>query len=133
LKKPKKPLQFFLDASVPDSVGKVLTGAGFPVIYHREALTDGTKDPVVCQTALEDEAVLVAVDADMRQLTKRFGKTEYRFQKLDLIMCSCNAVMTAKRVEQALSLIEHEWRDSQTKASKRLWVEITNHHILTYR
>lgn len=129
----KPPLRFFLDASVPDSVGKEIEAAGHDVIYHREALADGAKDPVVCQTAIENDAILVAVDADMKHLSKRFGKANDRFKKLDLLMCSCNAVMASKRVGQAISLVEHEWHISQSKTSRRLWVEITNHHILTYR
>ncbi|YCI03321.1 DUF5615 family PIN-like protein [Ensifer sp. D2-11] len=127
------PLRFFLDASVPDSVGREIADAGHQVIYHREALSDGAKDPVVCETAMANDAILVAVDADMKHLSKRFGKSDDRFKKLDLLMCSCNAAMASKRVVQALSLIEHEWHVSQTKTSRRLWVEITNHHILTYR
>lgn len=133
MSKPKKQLRFFLDASVPDSVGKALADAGHPVIYHRDALAEGTKDPVVCQTAMENDAVLVAVDADMKHLSRRFGKTEDRFQKLNLLMCSCNAVMAAKRIAQAISLVEHEWKESQAKEARRLWVEVTNHSMVTYR
>ncbi|NKM31476.1 DUF5615 family PIN-like protein [Rhizobium laguerreae] len=66
-------MRFFLDASVPDSVGQVLSAAGHEVIYHREALEEGVKDPVVCQTASANDAILVAVDKDMKQLTRRFG------------------------------------------------------------
>lgn len=127
------PLRFFLDASVPDSVGRELASAGHEVIYHREALSDGAKDPVVCQTAIANSAILVAVDADMKHLSKRFGKSDDRFTKLDLLMCSCSAALASKRVVQAISLVEHEWQISQAKAARRLWVEITNHHILTYR
>jgi predicted nuclease of predicted toxin-antitoxin system len=126
-------LRFFLDASVPDSVGIVLLDSGHEVIYHREALDEGAKDPVVCQTALENEAILVAVDGDMKQLTKRFGKTDDRFKNLPLLMCACNLPMASKRVSQAISLIEHEWEHSEEKVGRRLWLEITNHCISSYR
>lgn len=126
-------MRFFLDASVPDSVGKVLASAGHEVIHHREALEEGAKDPVVCQTALANEAVLVAVDKDMKQLTKRFGVTDERFKNLSMVFCGCNIPLSASRVEQAISLIEHEWEYSEKKVGRRLLVEITNHQIATYR
>lgn len=126
-------MRFFLDASVPDSVGHVLAAAGHDVIYHRQALADGTKDPVVCQTALENEAVLVAVDRDMKQLTKRFGVTDERFKNLAVLFCACSIPLASKRVEQALSLIEHEWAFSEKKVGRRLWIEISNHEISTQR
>lgn len=126
-------MRFFLDASVPDSVGHVLAAAGHDVIYHRQALTDGSKDPVVCQTAMENGAILVAVDRDMKQLTKRFGVTDERFKNLSVLFCACTIPMAAKRVEQAISLIDHEWHFSEAKVGRRLWIEISNHQISTQR
>jgi hypothetical protein len=38
-------------------------------------------------------------------------------------------MLAAKRLEQAMSLIEHEWQFSSEKASRRLWVEIGAHHL----
>ncbi|MBY3201978.1 DUF5615 family PIN-like protein [Rhizobium laguerreae] len=126
-------MRFFLDASVPDSVGQVLSAAGHEVIYHREALEEGVKDPVVCQTASANDAILVAVDKDMKQLTRRFGVTDERFKNLSMVFCGCSIPVSANRVEQALSLVEHEWVYSKQKVGRRLLVEITNHQISTHR
>lgn len=126
-------MRFLLDASVPESVGGVLADAGHEVIFHRDVLAEGAKDPLVCITALNNDAVLVAVDKDMKQLTKRFGVTDERFKNLSLLFCGCNLPMASKRVEQALSLIDHEWAYSEQKVGRRLWIEITNHNVTTYR
>ncbi|TBZ00230.1 DUF5615 family PIN-like protein [Rhizobium leguminosarum] len=126
-------MRFFLDASVPDSVGNVLAAAGHEVIFHRDALADRTKDPVVCQTALANEAILVAVDKDMRQLTKRFGVTDERFKNLPMVFCGCSVPMSSARISQSLSLIQHEWDYSEKKVGRRLLIEISNHHITTQR
>jgi len=103
------------------------------VIYHRDALDQGAKDPVVCATAMRNDAILVAVDGDMKQLSKRFGKTEDRFVNLNLLMCGCGPVHAAGRVGQSLSLIQHEWAFSAEKVGRRLWLDIEKHWFVTYR
>lgn len=124
-----------LDASTPDSVGPVCERRGREVIYHREVLEDGTPDHVVCATAIANEAVLVAVDADMERLTKRWGSTPEtaRFKHLSLIRVGCNGPMASKRVDQAMDLIELEWSYSQGKVARRLWVDVSAHFIKTHR
>lgn len=88
---------------------------------------------MVCETALANGAILVAVDKDMKQLTKRFNPDQERFKKLSMIQIACNGVIASKRLEQAMSMIEHEWLVSQKKAASRLWFEISNHRLTTYR
>lgn len=95
-------LHFMLDASVPDSVGKILSGAGHTVTLHREVLDEGAKDPVVCQTAIQNKAILVAVDGDMFRHASRDGQTDVRFSDLNLIQLTCGPLMAASRVEQSL-------------------------------
>lgn len=114
-------------------MGGVLVAGGHVVIYHREALDQGAKDPIVCQTAMQNDAILVAVDGDMKQLSKRFGKTDDRFVNLNLLMCGCGPVQAATRVSQALSLIEHEWQFSEQKVGRRLWIDLEKHWLVTYR
>lgn len=126
-------LRFFLDASVPDSVGTTFQGAGHVVIFHREALIESTKDEVVCATAIQNEAILVAVDKDMKQLSKRFGQTDDRFKRLNLVAIACGAVQAPKRLQEAMSFLEHEWAISETKVSRRLWCEVGSHRLTTYR
>lgn len=126
-------LRFLLDASVPVSVGEALSKAGHTTIYHGEVLAEGAKDPLVCLTALQNDAILVAVDKDMKQLTKRFGVTDERFKNLSLLFCGCSLPTASKRITQAMSLIEHEWAHAEEKVGRRLWIEISNHYICTFR
>jgi predicted nuclease of predicted toxin-antitoxin system len=126
-------LRFFLDESVPDSVGATLAAAGHDVIYHRQALEQGVKDPVVCQTAMKNDAILIAVDGDMKQLSKRFGTTDERFKNLNLIMCACGPVMASKRIDHCLDIIKLEWEFANAKGGRRLWIEIGKHAVTTYR
>lgn len=129
-------LRFFLDAGVPDSVGLSLTRLGHVVILHREALPERTPDDVVCRTAIANEAILVAIDHDMRRLVRGYGAKmadTLRFENLNLIAIGCSEVLAAKRITQALALIEHEWAFTSAKRSRRLWIEIGPHHIRTNR
>lgn len=129
------PFRVLLDAGVPDSVGHVFAARGHIVIYYREVLSEREPDEVVCATALTNSAILIAVDGDMKRLAKRYGKEQksVRFERLNLIKIGCNPVLAAKRAEQALSLIEHEWAFSEGKTARRLWVEIGPHQFTTYR
>jgi predicted nuclease of predicted toxin-antitoxin system len=124
-----------MDASVPDSVGNSFAENGHNVIHHREVLPDGVPDEMVCATALRNDAILVAIDNDMRRLARRYGTgpNHDRFKQLSLIRIGCNPALAAKRVEQAMSLIEHEWAYAGTKAARRLWVDIEPHAIRSHR
>lgn len=128
-------LRAFLDAGVPDSVGGVWSKHGHEVIYYRDLLPEKVPDEVVCATALANEAILLAMDGDMKQFPKRFGisQSSTRFDKLNLIRLCCNEVLASKRLAQAMSLIEHEWMFSGAKQSRRLWVEIGPHQLRTNR
>ena len=92
-------------------------------------------DDVVCTTALANDAILLAIDPDMKAFPKRYGisKGSPRYSRLSLIWIGCNEVLAAKRLEQAMTLIEHEWKISEEKAARRLWIEISPHHIRTMR
>ena len=108
---------------------------GHIVIFHRDALPEGAKDEVVCATALENDAILVALDSDMKQMARRYGaKTKVgRFATLNVIMLHCNEVLASKRLEQAITLIENEWSFAEGKTARRLWIEVASHFIRTYR
>jgi predicted nuclease of predicted toxin-antitoxin system len=124
-----------LDEGVPVSAGKVLIDRGHAVIYHHEALLSGSVDEVVCATAVHNEAILVAIDADMKRLAKAYGVTPSgdRFDRLSIIRLCCNEVLAVKRLEHALTLIEHEWAFAQAKKSRRMWVDVGPHFIRTHR
>lgn len=125
-----------LDAGVPDSVGKVFEDRGHEVIYHRNILPERTPDVVVAATALASDAILVAMDNDMRQIAQRYGMTargDDRFGKLSLIKFCCDEVLASKRLRHMMTLVEHEWRISTEKASRRMWVEIGSHYVRSNR
>lgn len=128
-------LRAFLDAGVPDSVGETLRADHHFVILHREVLPEGSPDELVCAAALENKAILVAIDGDMKQMAKRYGVTPKgeRFNRLHIIRLCCPENLAAQRLEQALSLIEHEWRFTKAKAARRLWVDVATHYIRSHR
>jgi predicted nuclease of predicted toxin-antitoxin system len=124
-----------LDAGVPVSVGDIFSNYGHIVIFHRNVLPDKSSDPVVCVTALHNDAILVAIDSDMKHFPKRFGisRTGDRFARLSIIRICCSETLAAHRIQQAMTLIEHEWAFSEEKVARRLWVEIGAHHLRSNR
>ena len=129
------PLRVLLDESTPDPIGRAFSRHNHIVIYHREVLAPGVPDAVVCAAALANDAILVAVDADMKRLAHRYGTApgSARFDRLHLIRIGCSGVLAAKRTEQAMSLLVHEWEFTRLKVARRLWVEIGPHFIRTFR
>jgi hypothetical protein len=125
-----------LDEGVPDSVADVLRQWGHVPILHREVLLGGEKDEVVCATALANGAILVAIDADMKRMAKRYGitpKNEDRFARLSVIRLCCNEVLASKRLDQAMTIVEHEWTYTKEKAARRMWIDVGAHLITTHR
>jgi predicted nuclease of predicted toxin-antitoxin system len=129
------PFCAFLDAGVPDSVGTVLAKNGHRVIYHREVLPERTPDHLVALTALANQAALVALDKDMKQLAQRYGTTARgdRLARLNIIRICCNEVIASKRIDHVMSFIVHEWMISEQKVASRMWVEIGPHFIKSNR
>ncbi len=128
-------LRVFLDAGVPDSVGAVFAKNGHEVLHHREFLPEKTVDKLVCVQALKLDAILVGIDRDMKNFPTRFGvrPNSDRFKRLSIIRLCCNEILAGKRLQQAMTLIEHEWSVSEEKVARRLWVDVGPHHIRTNR
>ena len=105
------------------------------VIQHSDTLASGDSDEQVAAAAIVNGAMLIAVDRGMRRLARRFGspKGGGRFDRLHLISVTCNEVLAAKRLEHALSFIEHEWQVACAKLARRLWIDIGPHHLTSYR
>ncbi len=124
-----------LDEGAPIAAGEPFKKRGYQVIRHQEVLMPGAKDALVCATAIVNGAVLIATDRDMKRMTKRFGgpQEDGRYAKLHLIFVTCNEVLAAKRLEHAMSFIEHEWQVVCQKLARRLWLDIGPHHLKTYR
>lgn len=118
------------------SVGKVLEKFEHQVIYYSSALPERTPDDVVCITAMANDAILVAIDADMKQIAKKYGvkpNGDTKFDRLSIIRLACDEVLAAKRLEQALPLIELEWKHCLQKAARRMWIDVAAHFIRTNR
>jgi predicted nuclease of predicted toxin-antitoxin system len=118
-----------LDAGVPVSVGRVFEELGHEVLYYNDVLAEKAADIVVCATALQNKAILVAFDNDMKQIARK----DDRFARLSLIKFHCEEHQAANRIRQAMSLIEHEWQHSEEKVARRLYVEIGLQYLRTYR
>lgn len=126
-------LKLFLDEGVPDSVGRVFEEFGHDVTYLNRTLVRGSSDHLVCAITDINEAVLVALDGDMKQIAKANGVGAGRYLKLGLIKLSCQEPKAAERVRTAMSLIEHEWVYGATNPHRRIFIEIGDRVIRTFR
>ena len=126
-------MRLLLDEGVTVSVAEVFRASGHEVILFEEALIKGSSDQLVCAAAEANNAILVAQDGDMKQMARHFGLGSQRFKKLSLIKLSCREHSAARRVEAALSLIEHEWNVGQNNPHRKLHIEIGDNVIRTVR
>lgn len=129
----KPRLRVLLDEGVPRSVGHVLEADGHEVLYFEDVLVKGSTDPVVCTAADANQAVLVALDNDMKAAAKRQGIGQSRYRRLSLIKLSCREPRAARRLSEALDLIKSEWQLGAGHAARRLFVEIGDGFIKTHR
>jgi hypothetical protein len=129
------PLVVLLDEGAPIQIAEPFRAGGHRVILHGDVLSPSAKDDVVAATAIQNNAVLIAVDRDMRQLAKRWGNAQDggRYKRLSLIFFGCNPALAAGRAENAMTLIEHEWAFSCEKVARTMRIEIQSHLIKTYR
>jgi predicted nuclease of predicted toxin-antitoxin system len=126
-------IRFFIDNCVPDSVVGVLRKAGHEVILLRDSIAPDSPDAFVAAVAELHDAVLVSYDKDFRSLAPRIGIGQRRFRKLSRIGFKCSEPQAARRLESALTLIEHEWASAQTAPDKRMMIEIGPTYIRTIR
>lgn len=126
-------IKFFLDNCVPDSVAHVLRDAGHEVIFLRDTIPKDSPDQVVARVSEALDAVLVSYDKDFKALAPRIGVGQRRFRKLSRVGFRCREPQAARRMEAALSLIEHEWQTAQTTTDKRMIIEIGDTAIRTIR
>lgn len=110
---------------MPNSVGAVLIGAGYDVVFARDVTGPGAADDLVCAVAEVNECILVSFDKDMRNAARRQGLGgRARFPFLSLIKLCCYEPEAADRLGSALSLIEHEWARRATNEGRRMYIEI---------
>lgn len=129
----RKPLRFFLDNCVPDSVGGVLTEAGHEVIYQRNVLATDAPDILVALTSVENDSILVTFDKDFKAIASRFGISHGRLRGLSRIDFGCAEPIAAKRIREGLSFIEAEWRLCQKAKDRRMFIWITTTTFSTTR
>ena len=126
-------LKLFLDEGVPDSVGHVFMEAGHQVAFLNKTLARGSSDQLVCAIADINDAILVALDGDMKRIARQYGIGQRQFLRLGLIKLSCYEPSAAERVRTAMSLIEHEWMATEGREGRRIFVEISDMVIRTFR
>ena len=126
-------MRIFTDEGVPDPVGDCCISHGHVVIRLREAAAPGSPDPLVCAAAEANDAVLVALDGDMRSLAQRRRNRPAALSQIKSNQTNCKVTRSAERVEAAMSLIEHEWLYSEGHADRRLFTEIGSDVIRTFR
>jgi predicted nuclease of predicted toxin-antitoxin system len=99
-------LRLFLDEGVPDSVGHTFMEAGHEVAFLNKMMARGSSDHLVCVIADINNAILVALDGDMKRIAQGYGIGGRKFLKLGLIKLSCFEPDAADRVRAAMTLIE---------------------------
>lgn len=126
-------LRLFLDEGVPDLVGHAFMEAGHQVAFLNKELARGSSDHLVCAIADLNDAILVALDGDMKRIAQGHGIGSGRFLKLGLIKLSCFEPDAAMRVRAAMSLIEHEWNATAGSTGRRIFVEISDKVMRSFR
>ena len=118
-------MRLLLDHNVPDPVAEVFRAHSHSVALLREIMPTDSPDPVVATVADMDGAVLVSCDRDFDSIAPRILKgMRARYRKLSRIAIRCPEFHAARRVEEAMELIELEWRTAQNSADKRMFIEI---------
>jgi predicted nuclease of predicted toxin-antitoxin system len=127
-------MRFFIDQNVPDSVVRFLATRGYEVVLLRNRIPTESPDSLVAAVAEANNAILVTFDSDFKSLVSRIGIGRRRFAKLSLIRFEkCRESQAARRIETALSLIEHEWAVGSSERDRRMFIVITGQTIRTHR
>lgn len=125
-------IPFFTDQNVPDSVGNALIKVGHSVTRLRDVMATTTADPIIAVACSQSGHVLVSHDNDFRQISKRLNITQRQYhQSLHRIYLACPEPNSAKRILEALSLIEAEWR--LIKEGRPMVIDLRDQSIRTSR
>ena len=127
------PLKFFLDHNVANSVAVYLRGQGYEVILLRMILATNSPDQLVAAVSQLYSAILVTHDGDFKQLASRLSVSNRRFRKLSQIFLGCSEPRAASRMQDAMSLIVHEWESAQKRTDKRVIIKLNETVITTTR
>ena len=105
---------------------------GHEVAFLNKTLARGSPDQLVCTIADINEAVLVALDGDMKRIAQEYGIGGRRFLRLGLLKLSCFEPDAPRRLREAMSLIEHEWMLTDGSEGRRIFIEISDRVIRSY-
>lgn len=114
-------------------MGRFLGDRGHAVTYMQDVMVRGSPDALVAEIAQRNDAILVAIDKDMRQIAKKHGIGSLRFGRLHLLQFRCTEPQAVHRVKEATELIELEWDIACSKSARRFWVEVGDSYIRTHR
>jgi predicted nuclease of predicted toxin-antitoxin system len=126
-------LRFFIDNCVPDSVGQVLIAEGHDVIFQRDVMARDAADPVVAVASAENDAILISLDKDFREIATRFNVSQRRLRKLSRIDIACPEPQAAARIRAGLPLIVWEWEQAQARADGRIFIVVQGNAFKTVR
>ena len=129
-------MRFFVDQCVPESVARTLESHHHDVIRLRERIAPDSPDNLVAAVSQSNDAILLTMDGDFKAIARRHGIGSTRFRRLSLLRFErCRESAAAKRLEEAMSLIEHEWDigGGRGSADRRMFVVIRGGSIVTHR
>ena len=129
----KRSLRIFVDQCVPDSAGRAFIEAGHDVQFLRERLAPNSADTLVAAVALASEAVLLSLDRDFKKIATRLQFSARKLRTLSLIKLSCRESQAKTRLQQSMSLIEHEYEVMLASKGARLFIEVQKSCIRSYR
>ncbi len=109
-------MRFFVDQCVPESVAKTLEIHGHEAIRLRERIAPDSPDTLVAAVSEANDAILVTMDGDFRKIASSHGVGSRRYRRLSLLRFEkCRESRAAVRLEEALSLIRHEWAAGESR------------------
>jgi predicted nuclease of predicted toxin-antitoxin system len=127
-------LHLLFDHNVPDPVAQVFRAHGHTVVFLRDIMAVESPDPVVATVGDMDAAILVSCDHDFDAIAPRILKgMRARFRKLSRLSIRCPEFHAARRIEEAMELIELEYRLAQSRPDKRMFIVIQTTGIKTNR
>jgi len=133
LSRRKPPIPFFTDNDIPDSVGEFLKDSGHDLTRLRDVMLTTSADPIVATACRESQLVLVTHNIkDFRKIAKDYEITKKEADGLCRVEMGCDQVRARERIEEALDVVEAEWRRlGRTKSG--LIIHIGNSFIRIYR
>src|SRR5687767_10166788 len=121
-------IPFFTDHNVPESVGDYLLSMKHGVTRLRHVMSPESPDPVIAVACSKSGQVLISHDNDFKQITRRLNITHRQYHNsLHRIALRCDEPKSAKRVAEALAVIEREW--IELDGNLPMVIEIGNQHI----